>query len=145
MKHACEKSALENHSFECKIRFHRYIGDIPTQCTMNEGNGLRNKTALTVNKRCEEHAEPAESALLIGPHPHDSHAIIKHHIIGHGAAELGFEVFDGTATIVYCHKVFLALVGVFHLVLHEAQVDLQIHRIFIIFSSFYFKVDIFVM
>lgn len=84
--------------------------------------------ALTVNKCGEEHAEPAESALLVGPHPHDSHAVVEHHVVGDGAAELGFEVFDGAAAVVHRHKVLLALIRVLHLVLHEAQVDLQMHR-----------------
>lgn len=88
---------------------------------------LSGRLSLTVNKRGEEHAEPAESALLISPHSHHSHTVIQHHIIGHGATELGLEVLDGAAAIVHGHKVLLALIRVFHLVLHEAQVDLQIH------------------
>lgn len=85
---------------------------------------------LTVNKGGEEHAKAAESALFISPHPDDSHTVIEHHIIGHRATELGFKVFDGTAAIIHRHKVFLALIRMLHLVLHEAQVDLQTHRMF---------------
>lgn len=89
---------------------------------------LSSRLALTVNKWGEEHAEPAESAFLISPHSHNSHTIIQHHVIGHGATELGLEVLNGTAAIIHGHKVLLALIRVFHLVLQEAQVDLQIHR-----------------
>lgn len=82
---------------------------------------------LTVNKGREEHSEAAQSALFISPHPDDSHAVIEHHVVGHSAAELGFEVFDGAAAIVHSNKVLLALIRMLHLVLHEAQVDLHTH------------------
>lgn len=95
----------------------------------SSGGGERKKE-LTVDKRGEEHAEAAQSALLVRPHPHDSHAIIQHHIIGHSATKLGFEVFNGTAAIIHSHKILLAFIRVLHLVLHEAQVDLPTHSIF---------------
>lgn len=85
---------------------------------------LRRPT-LTVDKGGKEHGEPAEPALLVGPHSHDSHAVIQHHVVGHGAAELGLEVLNGAAPVVHGHEVLLALIGVFHLVLYEAQVNLH--------------------
>lgn len=83
---------------------------------------------LTVNIRGKKHSETTKSAFLIGPHSYNPHAIIQHQVIGHRAAELGLEVLDGAAAVVHGHKVLLALVRVFHLVVDESQVDLKTHR-----------------
>ena len=93
----------------------------------SEGRGVWGGGAcgLTVDEGGEEHAEAAEPALLVGPHADHAHAAVQHHVVGHRAAELGLEVLDGATAVVHCHKVLLALVGVLHLVLHEAQVDLE--------------------
>lgn len=80
---------------------------------------------LTIYKWGEEHAETAESAALVGPHAHNAHAGIQHHVIGHRTAELRFQVLNGAAAIIYGNKVLLALIWVLHLVLEEAKVYLQ--------------------
>lgn len=82
-------------------------------------------TDLTVYVGGEEHAEAAEAALLVRPHPHDPHAVVQHQVVGHRAAELGLQVLNGAAAVVHGDEVLLALVGVLHLVVDEAQVDLQ--------------------
>lgn len=82
-------------------------------------------TDLTVYIGGEEHAEAAEAALLVRPHPHDPHAVVQHQVVGHRAAELGLQVLDGAAAVIHGDEVLLALVGVLHLVVDEAQVDLQ--------------------
>lgn len=103
-------------------------GNKMLKCWVQAELVLSGRLALTINKWCEQHAEATESALLVGPHSYDSHVVVKHHIVSHGAAELGLEVFNGTAAIVHSHEVLLTLIGMLHLVVYEAQVDLGMHR-----------------
>lgn len=85
---------------------------------------LRLRTILTVDKRGKEHAEAAEAALFVSPHAHHAHPVVQHDIVSHRAAELSLQVLNGAAAVVHCHKVFLALVRVLHLILQESQVNL---------------------
>ena len=80
---------------------------------------------LTLHEGGEEHPEPAEPAALVRPHSDHAHSGFERDVIGHSAAELGLEVFDGTASVVDGHEVPLAFIGVLHLVVQEPQVDLR--------------------
>ncbi len=52
-------------------------------------NNLKEK--LTVSKRSEQHPETAETACLIGPHPHYSHASVQHDVISYCTTKLGLQ------------------------------------------------------
>lgn len=46
---------------------------------------------LTVCKNGEEHPKAAETARLIGPHPHYSHTVVQHDVISYCTTKLGLQ------------------------------------------------------
>lgn len=83
------------------------------------------KDRLTFSEGGEEDTEATFAAALVSPHADDAYWREQHDIVGHRAAKLILQVLDGAAAVVHRHEVALALVRVLHLVLQEAQVDLQ--------------------
>lgn len=79
---------------------------------------------LTIHKGSEEHSEPAQSAAFICPHPHHPCPCLQRDIVGYRAAELGLQVFNGTAPIIHSNKVPFAFVGMLHLIVQKSHIDL---------------------
>lgn len=60
------------------------------KCRMTEvKDNLKEK--LTVCKRSKQHPETAETACLIGPHPHYSHTGVQHDVISYCTTKLGLQ------------------------------------------------------
>ena len=86
--------------------------------TPGKAEQLRAET-LTFLEGREEHLEAAVAAALVGPHADDPEPRAEHHVVGHRAAELGFQVLHRTASVIHRHEVPLAFVGILHLIVQE--------------------------
>lgn len=83
------------------------------------------RESLTVEEGGEEDLEFAFPASLIRPKPYHTQRGCQHHVVGHRRAEFILQVLHRTAAIINGNKVTLALVGVVHLILQKAHVDLR--------------------
>ena len=79
----------------------------------------RRAETLTFLEGREEHLEAAVAAALVGPHADDPEPRAEHHVVGHSAAELGFQVLHRAASVIHRHEVPLAFVGILHLIVQE--------------------------